>query len=218
MADETRDAPETLIPRLRGVLHQYAALVWLGAGLALFLVASGAEARVAALVYCLGLTTMFGVSALYHRGNWSPTGKAWMRRADHSGIYLAIAGTYTPIVLLTFGPLGSAIMLTVVWGVAVAGVTLNLSWRLLPGWLQYVMYIGLGWVAVFVMPQLVRTWGFAWCGLLLLGGVLYTVGAVLLAMQRPKLSPRWFGYHELWHTFTVAAAGAQFVVVLVVVT
>lgn len=210
------DLPEK--PRLRGVFHQYAAFVWLGAGLMLFLIASGTEARAAAIVYCLGITTMFTVSALYHRIPWSPPKKAWMRRADHSGIYLAIAGTYTPIVLLTFGPIGSAILLTVVWGVAVAGVTLNLSWKLLPGWVQYVMYIGLGWVAVFVMPQLISRWGWAWCGLLLLGGLLYTVGAVLLAMERPKLSPRWFGYHEMWHTLTIMAAAAQFAVVTIAIT
>lgn len=208
-------APD-LPPRLRGVLHQVAAFVWLAAGVGLFAVASGAEARVAALVYTLGLTTMFGVSALYHRVAWSPRAKQWWRRADHSAIYLAIAGTYTPIALRVLSPAAAAAVLTIVWGGAVVGVTLNLSWRILPGWLQYTLYIGLGWTVVLFMPQLAAQLGLGWIALLLLGGLLYTTGAVLLALGRPNPSPRWFGHHEVWHGFTVAAAGTQLVVVTAV--
>ncbi len=204
-------------PRLRGVLHQVAAFVWLAAGVGLFVIASGIEARIAALVYAFGVTTMFGVSALYHRVRWSPHAKYWWRRADHSAIYLAIAGTYTPIALRVLSPTAAALVLTIVWGGAVVGVTLNLSWGILPGWLQYTLYIGLGWTAVFFLPQLGATLGLGWIALLLGGGVLYTAGAILLALERPNPSPRWFGYHEVWHGFTIAAAAVQLIVVAAIV-
>src|SRR6478736_211575 len=141
-------------PRLRGVSHQYAFYVALAAAAALVVIARGGEARVAALVYGLSLSAMFGASALYHRIDWSPRARAWMRRLDHSMIFVLIAGTYTPFALLVLdGTLAHAILI-VVWAGALGGIVLNMAWTTAPKWLTATVYISLGWVAVAAMPAL----------------------------------------------------------------
>ena len=200
-------------PRLRGVSHQYAFYVALAAAAALVVLARGGEARVAALVYGLSLSAMFGASALYHRIDWSPRPHAWLRRLDHSMIFVLIAGTYTPFALLVLeGSLARAILI-VVWAGALGGIVLNLVWTTAPKWLSAAVYIALGWVAVAAMPALARELGAVGVGLVMLGGLMYTAGAVIYAMGRPDPAPATFGYHEIFHALVVAAAAAHFAVV-----
>ena len=175
-------------PRLRGVSHQYAFFVAMAAGAALVVLARGAEARVAVAVYALSLCAMFGASALYHRIDWSPRPRAWLRRLDHSMIYVLVAGTYTPFAVLVLAPALGWTILGIVWAGALAGVALSLVWIDAPRWLTAVLYVALGWVAVVVLPQLWDRAGAMAFALLATGGVLYTVGAVVYARRRPASS------------------------------
>jgi hemolysin III len=200
-------------PRLRGVSHQYAFYVALAAGAALVVLARGGEARAAALVYGLSLAAMFGASALYHRIDWSPRPRAWLRRLDHSMIYVLVAGTYTPFALLVLAPALGWTVLGVVWGGALAGVVISLAWIDAPRWLTAVLYVALGWVSIVTMPQLWDRAGVLAVALLATGGVLYTVGAVVYARRRPDPVPRVFGYHEVFHVLVIAAAAVHFAAV-----
>jgi hemolysin III len=200
-------------PRLRGVSHQYAFFAAMAAGAALVVLARGAQARVAVAVYALSLCAMFGASALYHRIDWSPGPRAWLRRLDHSMIYVLVAGTYTPFALLVLAPALGWTILGVVWAGALAGVVLSLVWIDKPRWLSAVLYVALGWVAVVVLPQLWDRAGVMAAALLATGGVLYTLGAVVYARRRPDPAPRVFGYHEVFHVLVIAAAAAQFAAV-----
>ena len=197
-------------PRLRGVSHQYAFYVALAAGAALVVLARGGEARVAAAVYALSLAAMFGASALYHRVDWSPRPRAWLRRLDHSMIFVLVAGTYTPFALLVLGPVLGWTTFGVVWGGALAGVVISLLWIDAPRWLTAVLYVALGWVSIITMPQLWDRAGWLAVALLATGGLLYTAGAVVYARRRPDPAPRVFGYHEVFHALVIAAAAAQF--------
>jgi hemolysin III len=200
-------------PRLRGVSHQYAFFVAMAAGAALVVLARGAEARVAVAVYALSLSAMFGASALYHRIDWSPGPRAWLRRLDHSMIYVLVAGTYTPFALLVLEPALGWAILAVVWAGALAGVVLSLVWIDKPRWLSAALYVVLGWVAVVVLPELWDRAGAMAAALLATGGVLYTLGALVYARRRPDPSPRVFGYHEVFHVLVIAAAATQFAAV-----
>ena len=197
-------------PRLRGVSHQYAFFIALAAGAALVVLARGGEARVAVAVYALSLSAMFGASALYHRIDWSPRPRAWLRRLDHSMIFVLVAGTYTPFAVLVLAPALGWTLLGVVWGGAVAGIVLSLVWVDAPRWLSAALYVALGWVAIVGLPQLWDRAGAMAVALLATGGVLYTVGAVIYARRRPDPSPRIFGYHEVFHVLVIAAAAVHF--------
>jgi hemolysin III len=200
-------------PRLRGVSHQYAFYVALAAGAALVVLARGGEARVAALVYAFSLAAMFGASALYHRIDWSPRPRAWLRRLDHSMIFVLVAGTYTPFALLVLAPVLGWPVLGVVWGGALAGVVISLVWIDAPRWLTAVLYVALGWASVVTMPQLWDRAGAMAVALLATGGLLYTAGAVVYARRRPDPVPRVFGYHEVFHVLVIAAAAVHFAAV-----
>jgi hemolysin III len=204
-------------PRLRGVSHQYAFFVAMAAGAALVTLARGAEARVAVAVYALSLSAMFGASALYHRINWRPSVGVWLRRLDHSMIYVLVAGTYTPFALLVLEPALGWAILGVVWGGALAGVVLSLVWINAPRWLSAVLYVVLGWVAIVVLPELWDRAGVLAVALLATGGVLYTLGAVVYAWRRPDPAPRVFGFHEVFHALVIAAAATQFAAVALAV-
>jgi hemolysin III len=207
-------APVPVKPSLRGVSHQIAFFVALALGLVLVLTAPRGEATTTAAIYAAGVCGLFGVSALYHRRSWaSERSRAWMRRLDHSMIFVFIAATYTPIAVIAMtGTLGTAI-LAVVWTGALAGVTLSLAWPGAPKWLTALVYVALGWVAVAAMPQLWDTLG-PWSVVgLAFGGVLYTLGAVVYARGRPDPRPAVFGYHEIFHAFVVIAAATPFVVI-----
>jgi hemolysin III len=202
-------------PRLRGVSHQYAFFVALAAGAALVVLARGGEARVAAGVYALSLSAMFGASALYHRIDWSPRPAAWLRRLDHSMIFVLVAGTYTPFAVLVLAPALGWTVLAVVWGGALVGIVISLLWIDAPRWLTALLYVALGWVSIVVMPQLWDRAGVLAVALMATGGLLYTAGAVVYARRRPDPAPRVFGYHEVFHVLVIAAAAVHFTAVAV---
>jgi hemolysin III len=201
-------------PRLRGVLHQWAFGVSLLAGLGLVLEADSARARLAVAVYALSVAALFGTSALYHRVNWRTLrAHRWMRRLDHTMIFVLIAGSYTPFGLLVLhGTLGAVIVIAV-WSVALAGAVFKLVWIDAPGWLIATTYIAIGWGAVIALPALTDRLGVAAVAALALGGILYSVGAVIYARQRPDPAPTVFGYHELFHLLVIVAAALQYAVV-----
>jgi len=199
-------------PLLRGVFHQWAFFVALAAGATLAVLADGGRERVAVVVYAASLAGMFGAGALYHRGPWrSAAVLAWMRRLDHSGIFLLIAGTYTPFALIALDGRLSTTLLVLVWAGAAAGLVLNLVWIDAPGWLVACVYVSLGWIGALAMPQLFSEVGITWTVLLLVGGALYTLGAVAYAVHRPDPWPAVFGFHEVFHVLVIAAATVQFI-------
>jgi hemolysin III len=204
-------------PLFRGVFHEWAFFASLGAAVLLIVLAAGAREVVAACVYVGALAAMFGASALYHRVTWAPDVRAWLRRVDHSTIFLFIAGTYTPFALLVVDGWLSWTVLGVVWAGAVAGVLLSIAWIDSPKWLHATVYLALGWVGVVVAPDLFSGAGIAAATLVLAGGLLYTTGALAYATKRPNPWPRHFGYHEIFHVLVVAAAATQFVAVALVV-
>ncbi|MCU1427775.1 MAG: channel protein hemolysin family [Actinomycetia bacterium] len=200
-------------PRLRGVSHQYAFAVAVGAGIALVFSAPAGRAAVAATIYALSIATMFGVSALYHRGNWSEAVRLHLRRLDHTTIFVAIAGTYTPIALLVLHGWFAALILSVVWGGVALGALLEWSPARLPRALFASLYVAVGWVAVIVLPQLWTKLGIVPFSGIIAGGLLYTVGAVVYARKRPDPFPATFGFHEIFHAFVIAAAATHYTVI-----
>ncbi|MEU9820384.1 hemolysin III family protein [Pseudonocardia alni] len=194
---------------MRGWLHLWSLVGSVFACAALISVAGalvGASAAVATAVYTLTTFGLFGISALYHRHTWvDPARRRLMKRLDHSMIFLFIAGTYTPVSVLALPAATATWVLAVVWGGALAGVALKLAWPTAPAWVGVPIYVALGWVAVFVLPGLLAGGGVAALVLLLAGGALYTVGAVMYALRRPDPWPATFGYHEFFHAATVLA-------------
>jgi hemolysin III len=207
-------------PRLRGRLHQAAFVVSIPAGIALILAASSPLARLAVLVYAVSLAAMFGTSAALHRRHWSP--RAWLRmdQLDRAMIYVLIAGSYTPVVLLALRPGWRVAFLALVWTIAAAGICLVLVWN--RGQVIFVtrmvLYLGLGWISVLLLPQLAATIGLGSLALCVVGGVLYTVGVVVLIRRRPDPNPRVFGYHEVWHAFTLAAGACHYALIWLIAT
>jgi hemolysin III len=207
-------------PRLRGRLHQYAFVASVPAGIALVSSAHSLLARLAVLVYATSLAAMFGTSAALHRLHWSP--RAWLRmdRLDRVMIYVLIAGSYTPVTLLALRPGWRVAFLALVWTVAAVGIALVLVrtrvWGV--GVLRMVLYLGLGWMSLLILPELSRTLGAGKLVLAGVGGILYTVGAVVLMRQRPDPNPRVFGYHEVWHAFTVAAGACHYALIWLIAT
>ena len=203
-----------LKPRLRGVSHQWAFVVSILLGVALVLAAPNGEATLATAIYAASVVGLFGTSALYHRVNWSSvTARRWMRRLDHSMIFVLIAGTYTPFALLALHGTLATVILVVVWAGALGGVILKLAWIDAPKWLIAAVYVALGWVALAAFPQLYEALGITATGMVAGGGVLYTLGAVVYASRRPDPSPTVFGYHEVFHLLVIAAAALQYAVV-----
>lgn len=207
---ESVDTVTVVKPALRGWLHFWSFLVAIAAGVALVTLAAvtvSARAAFGSLVYSVTVLGLFGVSALYHRRHWvTARAQAIMKRLDHSMIFLFIAGTYTPIALTAMTSRTGAVVLAVVWSGALAGVALKLAWPHSARWLSITIYIALGWVAVFVLPELLANAGPAALALLLAGGLLYTAGAVCYATRWPDPWPRVWGHHEFFHAATVLAA------------
>ena len=219
MADLATPSPPPLeeVPRFRGLLHEIGFFVAVPAGIALVLTARSGVARVGALVFALSLVGVFGTSAAYHRIHWSPRGKRWMKRMDHSMIFVLIAGTYTPCVLLVFHGAWRATGLAVVWAIAAVGILFKMvridGFKAVGG----TLYITLGWLAVIGLPQIFRHMQPAAIALMFAGGLLYTGGAIVLLRNRPNPNPRVFGYHEVWHSFTLGASACHFAMVLLLV-
>ena len=210
-----------LRPRMRGWIHLYSGFVAIVTGATLVAVAWATTGPVAALacgIYALTVCGVFGVSATYHRVHWSTTAaRTWMKRADHSMIFIFIAGSYTPFCVLALSAPEKWIVLVVVWAVALAGVTLKMIWPGAPRWLGVPLYMILGWTIVFVAPELTARAGVTVMVLLAVGGLFYTVGAVLYATRWPNPWPSTFGHHEFFHSATVIAALVHYVAVWLVV-
>lgn len=213
---EQLTSDETASPRARGWIHRVSFLVAVPSGLVLIAIAPTWAARSAVAVYAITLVTVFWVSSTYHRGSWSaPEFARWQRR-DHAAIFLLIAGTYTPYCVLALEGGWRVWMLVAVWLGAGLGILVKL-YRVDLHVVSGFMYLGLGWAAVIVFPQFIRALDAAPVILTVTGGLLYSLGALALATHRPKLVPRTFGYHEVWHAATAVAAGCHYVAVLMMV-
>lgn len=204
-------------PHLRGWLHLGMVPVALAAAAVLVWLSRGSGPRAAVVVFGITAVLLFGTSAVYHRGRWSPRVAAVLKRLDHANIFLIIAGTYTPFAVMLLPPGQMRTLLWVVWVGAVAGVVFRVLWVHAPRWLYTCVYLALGWVAVFFLGPFWRQGGPLVVLLIALGGLLYTAGAVVYALKRPNPSPRWFGFHEIFHAFTVTAFAAHWTAVLVAV-
>jgi hemolysin III len=202
-------SPPLVKPLLRGRFHEAGFYLALVLGIPLILTAEPGRARFAASVFVACLAGCFGASALYHRPTWSPGKRAWLARLDHAGIYLLIAGTYTPIGLIVLEGAWRVWVLAIVWTGAAAAIFLKLFWVRVPKWVSAVIALTLGWVGIVAIPELLKL-PVAGLTLLLLGGAFYSVGAVIYALKRPSPVPHVFGYHELFHVLTLAAAACQF--------
>jgi hemolysin III len=204
-------------PKLRGRLHQVAFFVSIPAGIVLVALARATAARVGAGVFAATLTGLYGVSAAYHRGRWSVGAHRLMRHLDHSMIFVFIAGSYTPVTLLALRPAWGITLLVLAWSGAAVGVVITVL--RLERWhrLGFTLYLVLGWLAIVAAPQLVHSLSRMELTLLVIGGILYTIGAVVLARKRPDPDPTVFGYHEVWHTFVVGAATCHYALVLLLV-
>ena len=187
---------------MRGWLHAYAFFMSLVCGIVL----TSAFPKVSVAIYSLTVCGLFGVSALYHRRVWSPRGYQIMRRLDHAMIFVFIAGTYTPFCAVLLPPTKGLILLAVVWGGAIAGAVMSLIWPHAPRWVSAPLYLALGWVAVAVLPDILRNGGVTALVLLLVGGAVYSVGAIFYALRRPNPWPTVFGHHEFFHACTIVAA------------
>ena len=208
-----KNATPALKPLLRGHFHQAAFFLAIGACAMLLAEAKDSLALAAALIYSLSLIALFGISALYHRPQWNPTQRTWMRRLDHAAIFILIAGTATPICLLAVGGGSGNNLLLIFWISATAGILQSLFWITAPKWLSAMLYIFMGWLALPSLPQIHNSLGPSNVAYLVCGGVIYTLGAVIYAMKRPNPWPKTFGYHEIFHILVVVAAFFHFLVV-----
>lgn len=216
MSVATEPDPIDTRPRLRGHIHFWSFFGALVGAVTLVTVAAttiSGTAAFATAVYGLTVMGVFGVSALYHRRLWGPRAYQWMKRADHSMIFLFIAGTYTPFTVLSMSKPTGWVILAIVWGGAVCGVALKMLWPKAPRWLGVPIYIALGWVAIFVLPELAQHAGMTALVLLLVGGGFYTLGAIFYGTRWPNHWPETFGYHEYFHACTVLAAICHYIAI-----
>ncbi|HET8599409.1 MAG TPA: hemolysin III family protein [Segeticoccus sp.] len=204
-------APQLPKPLLRGWIHAGVFPLACAAGIVLVALAPTDKARLGATVFAATAALLFGTSAVYHRGRWTPRVHALLKRLDHANIFLIIAGTYTPFALLLLRGHSARTLLAIVWGGAVAGVLFRVCWVGAPRWLYTPVYVALGWVAVFYFGPFLHRGGVAVVSLIAAGGLLYTLGAVVYGTRRPDPSPRWFGFHEVFHVFTVAGYVVHYV-------
>ena len=204
-------------PKLRGWLHAGMFPVSIAAGIVLVGGASPGEARIAAAIFSLAAVLLFGTSALFHIGDWSPRVTGVLRRMDHSNIFLIIAGSYTPFALLGLPEDQGRLLLTIVWSGALLGVVFRIFWMGAPRWLYTTLYLVVGWVAVFFLPELIDGVGAAPVVLVIVGGALYTLGALVYGLKWPNPWPGWFGFHEVFHSFTIAAFTVHYIAVSMVV-
>ncbi|GAB3280672.1 hemolysin III family protein [Sinomonas notoginsengisoli] len=203
-------------PTWRGWIHAVAAPLALAAGIVLVALAPGADRKIASAVYALTGLAMFSVSAVYHRGNWTPRVKAVLKRLDHTNIMLVIAGTYTPLAWVLLPRPTAVLLLTLIWTGALAGVAFRVLWLTAPRWLYVPIYVALGCAALLFLPEFFAT-SMPAAVLICTGGALYISGAVFYGIRRPNFSYQHFGFHEFFHAFTVAAFAVHFVAIMVAV-
>lgn len=213
LEDEGVPEPVLTRPLLRGVFHQAGFVVSLVVGTLLVVGADGPRRHVAAAVFAGSVAVCFGASALYHRVTWTPQRRVWMRRADHAGVYLLIAGTYTPVCLLVLTGAWRVAVLAIVWTGAGAAAVLKFVWASAPKWVAAAAGLTLGWVGIAVLPQLISRLDPAAFALLAAGGLIYSAGAIVYARRRPDPLPAVFGYHELFHVLTLVAVSCQYVAI-----
>jgi hemolysin III len=200
-------------PLLRGVIHQAAFPVSLVVGTLLIMAAQGVSRQLAAAAFGGAVAVCFGTSALYHRVVWSPRLRAWMRRLDHAGVFLLIAGTYTPVALLVLDGAWRWLVLAFAWAAAGVAIALSFLRPQTPKWVAVALGLAIGWGGVAIMPQVVDRLDSGGVALLLAGGLVYSLGAVVYARRRPDPRPTVFGYHELFHALTIVAVSCQYVAI-----
>jgi hemolysin III len=198
-------------PKLRGWLHAITSPLTLAAGIVLFALSPTTATRIGSAVFAMSALLLFTVSAVYHRGTWSPRTWAFLRRFDHANIFLLIAGSYTPFTLLMVEGATRTLLLSVVWGGAGAGVLFRILWHGAPRWIYTPLYVLLGWAAIFFADEFVSNGQPEVLVLTIVGGVLYTLGGLVYGFRRPDPFPTWFGFHEVFHTLTIAAFVTHYV-------
>ena len=203
-------------PRLRGWLHAGMAPLATAGGIVLVALAPTPAGRLGAAVFLAASLLLFGTSAVYHRFSWEARGDAVLRRLDHANIYVFIAATYTPLALLLLPTRSSVTLLALIWTAAVGGLLFRLFWLGAPRWLYTALYVVMGWAAVGWLGPIYANGGPAVLTLVILGGLLYTAGAVVYALKRPNPSPTWFGFHEVFHSATIAAFAAHYTAISVI--
>jgi hemolysin III len=204
------EQPAAARPLLRGLSHQLAFFIAVPLGVMFALHPATAAGRGAAIAYGATVAFMFGASGAYHRITWSLRWRPLARRVDHAGIYLLIAGSYTPVGLLVLGGAWRLAVLSIVWAGAVLAILVRVCWIDAPKWLASTIAITLGWVGIAVLPQIVSTVGATGCLLLVAGGIAYTIGGIVYATERPDPVPAVFGYHEVFHAFVILAVALQY--------
>ncbi|WP_324650710.1 PAQR family membrane homeostasis protein TrhA [Georgenia sp. H159] len=205
-------------PRLRGWIHAGTAPLAVVAGIVLVVLAPPGPATSSTAVFAVAAVLLFGCSAVYHRGTWSAPVAAVLRRLDHANIFLLIAGTYTPLAVLLLPRDTASVLLTVVWLGALAGILMRVFWMGAPRWLYVPIYMALGWVAVWFLPDFGRAGSPVIMWFVIAGGLCYTLGALVYGTKWPNPSPRWFGFHEIFHVGTVGGYLCHYVAVLLAAT
>ncbi|MGI8434525.1 MAG: PAQR family membrane homeostasis protein TrhA [Nocardioidaceae bacterium] len=211
------EATRELKPKLRGWLHLVTFPLSVVAGIVLVALSPNTQTRVATAIFAISSSMLFGSSALFHRGRWSPRWHAVMRRLDHSSIFLLIAGTYTPFAITLLEGDSRRILLAVVWTGALAGIAFRVLWIGAPRWLYLPLYVAMGWAAVFWLGDFARAGGPDVLALIVVGGLLYSLGGLVYGIQRPNPLPQWFGFHEVFHSCTIAAFVVHYIGVSIVV-
>lgn len=216
-SDRLREAAREIKPKLRGWLHLVTFPLALVAGVVLIVLSPTTTTRVATAIFTLSAASLFGCSALFHRGHWGPRWHGVLRRLDHSNIFLLIAGTYTPFAIMLLDDTNARVLLGLVWGGALLGIGFRVFWIGAPRWLYLPVYVALGWAAIFWLGDFAESAGPAVLTLIIVGGGLYSLGALIYGLKRPNPIPRWFGFHEVFHSFTIAAFVVHYVGVSMIV-
>jgi len=203
--ERIRDAVDDIKPKLRGWLHAATWPLAFFGFVVMLVIADDLKVRAGVAVFMVSALLLFGTSAVYHTGHWSATAKERLKRLDHANIFVLIAGSYTPFALLLLDKRSAWILLSLVWGGAILGVLFRVFWLGAPRWLYVPIYLALGWAAVFWFGDFKENGTTAVLVLLVIGGLLYTLGAIVYGFKKPNPWPNWFGFHEIFHSFTIAA-------------
>jgi hemolysin III len=216
-AERLKEAAREIQPKLRGWLHLVTFPLSVVAGIVLVVFSPAGTDRIASAVFAVTSSMLFGSSALFHRGSWGPRWHGVLRRLDHSTIFLLIAGTYTPFALTLLDGTSARVLLLLVWGGALLGIAFRIFWIGAPRWLYLPVYIALGWASIFWLGDFAKTAGPLVLSLIIAGGGLYSIGGLVYGLKRPNPIPRWFGFHEVFHSLTVVAFIAHYVGVSLIV-
>jgi hemolysin III len=211
LREGVREGVELIKPRLRGWLHAGTFPLAVAAGIVLFALSPTDETRIGSGVFGVTAVLMFGCSALFHRGRWSPRTNDLLRRFDHASIFLLIAGTYTPFALLLLHGDNKSMLLWLVWAGALAGIAFRVLWLGAPRWMYVPVYVAMGWAAIFWLRDFADSATAVVLTLIIVGGALYSLGGLIYGLRRPNPHPHWFGFHEVFHSLTVVAFAAHYI-------